>query len=40
MLVVMVVVGVRSRLGTVKTEHCVASAEAELDHNKFVSLKS
>lgn len=38
-LVVMVVVGVRGRLGTVETEHCVVSAEAELDHNKLVSLK-
>ncbi len=30
--------GVRGRLGTVKTEHWVASAEAELDHNKLVGL--
>lgn len=35
-----VVVRVEGRLGTVKTEHCVASAEAELDHNKLVSHKT
>lgn len=37
----MVVVSAGGRLGTVKTEHCVASAGAELDHNnKLASHKT